>query len=76
MKGKCLLFLALGLNLVLAIHLTVIFFLARFAGGEVTIAVNDFSEQGVETILFPIFVLTGLVALIWLGRKIQMKKEI
>jgi len=76
MKGKCLLFLALGLNLVLAIHLTVIFFLARFAGGEVTIAVNDFSEQGVETILFPVIILIGLVALVWIGRKILVKKEI
>lgn len=56
--------LALGFNLALAINLVIILFLAVQNGGGVLVTANDFSEQGIEMVLFPLFILMGIVAFI------------
>ncbi len=66
-------FLALGFNLGLAINLMAIFFLAKFNNGGVLVTINKSSEQGIETIIFPIFVVMGLVSLVWMGLRFSQK---
>lgn len=64
-------FLALGFCLSLAINLVMIFFLAFFNGGEVLVTFNTFGEQWVEAVLFPVWIVMGVVMLVRLGRKLD-----
>jgi hypothetical protein len=57
-------FAAIGLNVGLALNMTIAFFLAYFNGGEVLITINRFGEQRVEAILFPVIILMGVITLI------------
>jgi Na+(H+)/acetate symporter ActP len=68
-------FLALGFNLGLAINLVIIFFCASFNGGEITITVDQYSEQTIEMIFFPVFVIMGVVTLVRLGNKIRTRGQ-
>ncbi len=64
-------FLASGFNLGLAVGFVVIFFFAFFNGAGVLITINDFGEQWIEAVLFPIWIVMGIITLIRLGRKIR-----
>lgn len=61
-------FLALGFLLALSINLVGMFFVAFFNGGSVLMVIDRYGEQNVEAILFPIFIVMGIISLIRLGR--------
>ena len=63
-------FLALGFNLALAINLVIIFFIAR-TNGQVLVSINQYNEQWVETIFFPLVLLMGIIALVMQGKKLR-----
>lgn len=64
-------FLALGFLLALAINLVGMFFVAFFNGGSVVMVIDKYGEQHIEAILFPIFIVMGIVSLIRLGRGLK-----
>ena len=64
-------FLATGFILCLAVNLVIVFFLALLNGGEARIVINQFGEQWVEAVLFPVFIVMGVVTLIRLGNRIS-----
>ena len=61
-------FLSIGFLLGLSINLVGIFFFASFNGGQAQVTVNTFGEQGVEAVLFPIFIIMGIITLLRAGR--------
>lgn len=71
MFGRIFNFLALSFCLGLAINLTIICLLAFFNDGQVLVTVNSFGEGLVEVVLFPIWVVMGLIAFIRLGLRIR-----
>ena len=65
--------LAVALIMSLALNSAIIFFLGFFNDGKVTVYINLFGEQWIEAILFPIWIIMGIVTLIRLGKKINRK---
>lgn len=53
--------LAVGFLLVLAVNMVVVFFLAFLNGGEYLVIVDKFGEQWIEAVLFPIWIIMGVV---------------
>ena len=75
MKWKVFDYLAIGFTLSLAINLVIIFFVASLNGGKVLVLSNQFGEQSIELVLFPIWIVMGLITLIRFGLKLRRLDE-
>jgi len=53
--------MAMRFNLGLAINLVIIFFLARANGSRLMVTTDTFHEQGIEAIVFPIWIIMGII---------------
>jgi len=64
---------SVGLLLSLAIHTIIMFFMAFFNDDSVLMTINDYGEKWIEAILFPIFIVMGIVTLIRIARRTTAK---
>ncbi len=66
---------AVGFLLVLAVNMGIVFFLAFFNGGECLVIVDTFGEQWVEAVLFPIWIVMGIVTAVRLVRRTRRARN-
>ena len=63
--------IAVGFLLALSVNLTIIFFLAAAGSGVVLVTVNTCDEQAIETILFPLWTIMGIVVFVRTLRRMR-----